>query len=266
MGEKLGQSVIVDNRAGGDTIVGTKIVKEAPADGYTILAQANGFSLMPQLRVEPGYDPVKDFTGIGFMTRSPMILVAGMDQPYRNISELVSNAKKDKYSFASAGTGSPPHIACAMFNQAANIDVLHAPYKGNGAALPDVIAGRVNYICDGFISSNQFIKGGKLRALAVTSPARIGPLPDVPTFIEQGVNYSYVLWLGLLVKQGTPKDVVQKLSDALKFALSNKELADRFRSEGSDAEFVSPEVFNDYVGKEVTQMAKTAVDLKLPKE
>ncbi|QDL39838.1 tripartite tricarboxylate transporter substrate binding protein [Rhodoferax sediminis] len=266
MAEKLGQSVIVDNRPGGDTLLGTRMVKDAPADGYTLLAQANGFTLLPFTKREPGYDPVKDFSGLGFMTRSAMILDTGAGQPDRTLPDLIARAKKEPLTFASGGTGGPPHIACAMFLQAAGVNMLHVPYKGNGAALPDVVADRVNMICDGYISSAAFLQSGRLRALAVTSPERIAPLPNVPTFVEQGVNYTYSLWLGLLVKAGTPKDVVQKLSDALHYALTSKELSERFRSEGSDPSFVTPQAFDQYLAKEYSQMAKVASDLKLPRE
>ena len=232
MSEKLGQQVLVDNRAGADTLLGTRAVKDAPADGYTILAQANGLSLLPFIRIDPGYDPLKDFTGLGFMTRAPMIMEVGAEQPDRTVADFIARAKANKLSYASAGTGGPPHVAAALFLQTVGLDVMHVPYRGNAAALPDVAGGRVEMIFDGYISSIPYLQSGKLRPLAVTSPTRIAPLPNVPTFIEQGINYTYTLWLGLLVRTGTPKDVVQRLSDALRFALGSKELSDRFRSEG----------------------------------
>jgi tripartite-type tricarboxylate transporter receptor subunit TctC len=266
MGEKLGQTVIVDNRPGGDSMTGTRQAKDAPADGYTILATANGFSLLPFLKLDPGYDPLKDFTGLGLMIRSPMVMDVGVNQPDRTVKDFIAHARSGNLTFASGGVGGPPHVAALMFFQAAGVDVTHVPYKGNGAAMPDVIAGRVNTIFDGYISSASFIKSGKLRPLAVTSATRMAVMPDVPTFLEQGVNYTYSLWLGLVVPAGTPKDAVQKLSEALQYATTSKELDDRFRSEGSDPSFLTPEAFNVYLTNEVVQMGKLASELKLPKE
>lgn len=268
MEENLGQTVIVENRPGGDTLVGTRIVKAAPADGYTLFSSANGITLMPQMKLDPGYDPVKDFTGIGFMTRSPLIIEVGAEQPDQNLSDFISRVKAapGTLSYGHAGFGTPPHIAAAAFLHSAGLDMLSVPYKGNGAAMPDVIGNRLEMIADGYISSASFIETGKLRPLAVTSPTRIAPLPDVPTLKEQGVDYTYTLWLGLLAPSGTPKEVVDRLSEALKYAIGSEDLSARFRSEGSDPSFVTPEEFNDYYRKEVEQMVQLAEDLKLTKE
>jgi tripartite-type tricarboxylate transporter receptor subunit TctC len=268
MGEKLGQTIIVENRPGGDTLLGTRFVKEAPADGYTVFASANGITLLPQMKLNPGYDPLKDFTGIGFMTRAPLVLEVSADQPDRSLADFMARVKAHpgKLSYGHAGVGTPPHIAAAAFLHAAGLDMLSVPYKGNGAALPDVIGNRLEMIFDGYISSSSFIKSGKFRPLAVSSAVRIAPLPNVATFKEQGIDYTYTLWLGLLVRAGTSTAIVQKLSDALRYALQSQELSERFQNEGSDASFVTPEVFNDLYAKEVAHMAKLAADLKLAKE
>jgi tripartite-type tricarboxylate transporter receptor subunit TctC len=218
MSEKLGQAVIVDNRPGGDTLIGTRGAKAAPADGYTVLATATTYAMLPLTKADPGFD-LKDFTGVGFMTRSPLLLNVGAGQPDRTLADLIARAKKEKLTFASGGPAAPPNVACSLFLKAAGIEVTSVPYKGNGPGLLDVIANRVDMICDGYISSAQFIKAGQLRPLAVTSKERIAPQPEVPTFIEQGVNFSFDFWLGLLVKTGTPKEAVDKLSAALKYAL-----------------------------------------------
>ena len=266
MSEKLGQPVLVDNRPGADTLLGTRLVKEAPADGYSILAQANGFSILPFLKLDPGYDPVKDFTGLGMMVRSPLIMVTGQDRPDRSVKDFIERAKTRNLQYAASGVGGPIHIASALFLQAAGIDAEPIQYKGNGAALPDVVGGRVEMIFDGYISSAGYISNNRLRPLAVTSAERITPLPDVPTFQEQDVNYTYTLWLGLVVRAGTPKAVVQSLSDALRHATASKELTARFRSEGSDPSFVTSDEMTAMIHREVGQMEKVARDLKLQKE
>lgn len=268
MGDYLKQPVIVDNRPGGDTLIGVRLVKDSPADGYTLLSSANGLTLLPQTKANPGFDPVKDFAGIGFMTRSPLILEVGATLPDKNLAEFMARAKAHpgKLSYGHAGVGTPPHIAAAGFLQAAGLDVMSVPYKGNSAAFPDVIGNRLQMIVDGYISSASFIETGKLRPLAVSSAARISALPNVPTFQEQGINYTYTLWLGLLTASGTPKNVVNKLSEALRYATSTPELKQRFQSEGSDTTYVSPQDFDEYIAKETKDMVKLAADLKLPKE
>ena len=156
MTEKLGQQVIVENRPGAETLLGTRAAKEAPADGYTILGQANSFSLLPHIRFDPGYDPIKDFIGLGVMTTAPYIMAVGVDQPDRTVQEFVARGKKTTLSNASGGTATPQHVAALMFFQVAGLnDVTMVPYKGAGAALPDVVAGRVTVIFDGYISSKR---------------------------------------------------------------------------------------------------------------
>jgi tripartite-type tricarboxylate transporter receptor subunit TctC len=266
MSEKLGQPIIVENRPGGDTVLGTRLVKEQPADGYTILAQSNGFSSQPALKKDPGYDPIKDFIPLGVMNRAPMVVEVGGEQPERTISDYINAAKAGGTSFATPGIGSAPHLAAEMLMMKAGVSVLHIPYKGASAAYPDVITGRVPLFVDGYVGSAPYLKAGKMRALAVTGATRLGPLPEVPTLIEQGVDVTYLAWLGLIVRAGTPKEIVQQLSDALKYALSNKELIDRFRADGADPTFMTTADFTDYVAKEVAQVAKLAIDLKMAKD
>ncbi|WP_035883417.1 Bug family tripartite tricarboxylate transporter substrate binding protein [Cupriavidus metallidurans] len=266
MGEKLGQTVIVENRAGGDTLVGTRYVKDSPADGYTLLAQANGFTVLPSLKQDAGYDPLRDFTGIGLMARSPMIMLVSPDNPSRNLKEFVARAKSTTLSFASGGFGGPPHMAAAMFLKMQGLELTNVPYKGNSLALPDVAAGRVTTIFDGYTSCVAYIKSGKLRPLAVTSSTRNGPMPSVPTFKEQGFDYEYSLWMGLVARAGTPKEVIARLSDALRYANGSKDLVDRLVADGADPTFISSYEFNRYLEAEVPQMEKLVSDLKLPKQ
>ncbi|MEJ8851205.1 tripartite tricarboxylate transporter substrate binding protein [Variovorax rhizosphaerae] len=266
MGEKLGQAVIVDNQAGGDTLVGTRNVKNAPADGYTVLAHANGFTILPELKEDPGYDPLKDFTGIGLMSRAPFVMEVASTDPSRDLKEFIARAKKEHLSFASGGIGGPPHMAAVMFLKNQGLDLTPVPYKGNGVALPDVATGRVTTIFDTYVSSLPFLQSGKLKPLAVTSTKRIAPLPNTPTFMELGIDYKYDLWLGLVVRSGTPKEVVQRLSDALRFALEDKDLKARLISEGSDPSFIKPEEFNATLAKEVTEMKQLVKELQIPKQ
>jgi tripartite-type tricarboxylate transporter receptor subunit TctC len=266
MGEKLGQSIVVENRPGGDTVLGTRVVKELPADGYTILAQSNTFSTQPALKKEPGYDPLRDFIPLGPIIRGPVIVEQGAEQPDKSIKDFTARARASKLSYATPGIGSAPHLAAALVLQKLGLDVMHVPYKGASAAYPDVIAGRVNLFVDGYAGSAQFITSGKMHALAVTGPTRINVLPDVPTLLEQGIDVNFSYWIGLIVKAGTPRDVVTKLSDALKYALGTKELTERFRADGVDGSFMAPAEFRDYIAREIVDMGKLISDLKIPKE
>lgn len=265
MSEKLGQPITVENRPGADTIVATRYVKEQPADGYTILAQSLNFSTGPYIKSDPGYT-LKDFTAVGTMTRVPFLLLVGADSPVRTVADYVALAKSSQLSYGHGGVAGAPHIGAALFLRAYNLDVQDVAYKGNAAVMPDVVAGRLSMFFDAYISSSSLIKSGRLRPIAVAAPTRLAAAPEVPTFKEQGLDYTYSVWLGLIAKAGTPPDIVNKLSEALQFALSNKELAERFRAEGGEPTFMKPGEFNDYLAREHTEMAKVAADLKFPRD
>jgi tripartite-type tricarboxylate transporter receptor subunit TctC len=267
MSEKLGgQTIIVENRPGGDTTLGTRLVKEAPADGYTILATSNPFSTTPALKLDPGYDPLKDFTPIGPMLRGPIIIEVGVNEPDLTLRDLIARSKSSPLSYASPGVGGAPHLAAELMLRTAGATVLHVPYKGASAAYPDVVGGRVAMMVDGYSGSAPFLKAGKMRALAVTSANRIVPLPNVPTLAEQGIDVNYSYWLGLIVKKGTPKEIVQVLSEALRYATSSKDLVDRFVADGTDPSFMTPLEFSDYIAAEITQVNKLVSDLNIAKQ
>lgn len=267
MAEKLGQPVLVDNRPGGDTVIGTRLAKDAPADGYTILAQGPGFSILPYIKLDPGFDPVKDFTGLGHMASLPILLMVGADQPDKSVKDLVARARTAKLNYSTGGPGSPQQVAAAKFLNAAGVrDAVEIRYKGAGPALPDIAAGRVDFGFDAYLGTRGFIEGAKMRPLAASSPSRLAPLPNVPTFMELGYNFTYSLWLGLVVRSGTPKAAVQRLSEALKYAQESKEFRERFRAEGSDPSYTTPEAWTEFLKKDYVEMGKLAAELKYEKE
>lgn len=267
--EKLGQSIIVENRAGADGLVGIRAVLAAKPDGYTILATAGTIAIQPAIKQDPGYDLLKDFTGIGAMLRSPFLVLVGADQPDKTLGDFIARAKASpgKLSYASAGMGTTTHIAAAMFAQQAGLSMLHIPYKGSGGAYAEVAGGRIPMIFTGYSSAHPFLSSGKMRPLGVTSTARMPHLPDVPAVAEQGLpGYSYAVWLGLLAPAATPPEVVAQLSDALRAAQTSKELGERFKSEGSDASPSSPAEFNAFLKRDLTEVQKLVSTLGLPKE
>ncbi len=269
LGTRLKQQVVVENRAGGDGMIGINVVKAAPADGYTLLASAGTMTYQQVLKKDAGYDVTKDFTGIGFLGKSPLLLVVAPDSPNRTAADFIKQAKANpnKLSYASAGVGTGTHIGAALYLQRAGLQLLHVPYKGNGPAMPDVMSGRVSMIFEAYGSGKGYLAGGKLRALGVSSATRVSAAPDIPTLAEQGVpGYSFYTWMGLVAPAGTPKEVVQKLSEALHAVYSNKALKERFLAEGIEYNFMSPGEFNAFMAREVDDVAKLSKEIKLEKQ
>lgn len=269
LSEELGQPVIVENRTGAGGLLGIRFVKTAPADGYTLVSTGGTMPIQAALSVDPGFDPLKDFVGVGYLVRSPSVVVVGADSPDRSLADIMKRAKAapNKFSYGSAGIGTATHIAAASFVKQAGIEMLHVPYKGNGAAMPDLIAGRIGLMFDAYGSSSANLTGGRLRALAVTSTERLKVLPQVPTVAEQGVpGFSSYFWLGLFAPAGTPNDVVLKLSGALNRVLASNQLKERLQQDGTEPVVMSPDAFKEFFGKEVTQINTLVKDLDIPKQ
>ena len=267
MSEKLGVQVIIDNRAGAETMLGTRLAKEAPADGYTILGQAPGFTLLPYIKLDPGFDPLKDFTGLGMLLTSPMVMLVAASSPDQTVQALVARSKTKSLSYGTGGQGTPQQISSAMFMQAAGMSGHEEiPFKGAGPTLIEISAGRLDFTYDGYNSSKPFIDSGKLRPIATTGATRMPQLPNVPTFKESGYNFTFRNWLGLMVPKGTPPIAIQRLSEALKYALAQKDIVERWQADGSDSTFFSPEEMNDFLKKSYESNAKLAVDLKYVKQ
>lgn len=267
LGENLGVSVIVENRPGGETLVGTQVVKNAPPDGYTLLASANNMTARPAFYKEPGYDLMKDFVPVGPMIRAPMIMLVPPNGP-KSLADFLADAKAkpDNVSFASGGIGTPQYIAAVLLAHDANLKLLHVPYTGNGAAMPDVMGGRVNMIFDGYGSSVGYVKSQKLIPIGVSASKRLQDLPSVPTIAEQGFpNYTYYLWLGVFAPAGTPPKIVTRISEALRTALTSKDLAERFKQEGSEAMLMTPGQFSEYLKKDLVQMSTLVNEAAIPK-
>ncbi|MBE2966972.1 tripartite tricarboxylate transporter substrate binding protein [Burkholderia cepacia] len=270
LGQSLGQPVIIENRGGGGGLVGIRYVKDARPDGYTVLAtSADTLGLQSAVKRDPGFVLRSDFVGVGTMVESPLLIDVGASQPYKTFGELTAyvKANPDRVSYGSGGVGSATHFATAAFLQRTTLKMMHVPFKGNGEALPEVMSGRISVIFDAPVSSSPYLKAGKLRALAVTSPKRLAALPDVPTVAEAGYpNYSYILYQGLMAPAGTPPAVIQRLSSALQAAVSDKALAERLRSYGLEPLTMSPKEFTDLLLKNETEKAKLAAYVGMPKQ
>ena len=226
MSDALGQSVVIDNRAGAGGNIGSEATARAKPDGYTImLATVASHGINPALYPKLNYDPIGDFAPIGLITTSPSTLVVPANSPFKTVRELIDAARAapGKLNYGSAGNGSSPHLATSRFNVLAGVDIKGVPYKGTAPALTDLMAGRVDFMIT--IGSIPYVKSGQLRALAVASRARIPAMPDVPTFDEAGLpNFYTDWWYGLAAPAGTPRPILERLNQALNAALANPQL------------------------------------------
>ena len=215
LSQQLGVPVVIENRAGAGTVVGTEAAAKAEPDGYTLLAGLTAnMAVNPSLFKNLGYDPIRDFTPVGMMAEFPFVLVVSNDFPAKSVKELITlaQAKPGEINFASAGNGSGQHLSAELFKLMTNTNMMHVPYRGAAPAYGDVISGRTPVFFDNISSALGKIKGGMVRALAVTGNERAPLLPDVPTVVEAGVpGYQNYVWFGLWAPKKTPPDVVQKL-------------------------------------------------------
>jgi tripartite-type tricarboxylate transporter receptor subunit TctC len=262
MAEGMGQQFIVENRPGASSLVGTQYVAKAAADGYTLLAIANTFATVPSLMKNPGYDALKDFTGVSLTCLVPMALVVTPTLPVRTTRDLIALArsKPGQLSYATSGTGSTGHIAAELLALQAGVRMLHVPYKGNAAAVVDVIAGNVQLMFDQISTAKPYIDAGRLRALGVTSRKRSPLFPSLPTIDESGLKgYEEITFNGLLAPAATPQAILQRLNAEVTRAVRLPELHKRYIERGIElTASASPEAFTAYVKAEFEKKAKLA--------
>ena len=266
----LGQAVVVENRTGASSTVGSRFVAQSPADGYTLLAMANTFVSTPAVMPGAGYDPVAEFVGVGMMVRVPNVVVVPANSPTQTMAELIARAKArpGEITYATAGAGSVGHMAAERFSRHVGLQLVHIPYKGNAPALVDMVGGRVAMMFDQVSTSGGHIKAGRLRALGVTTLTRSSVLPDVPTLDEAGVKgFEDYTWNGLAAPAGTPREVLMRLHSDLAKALQSPELRARFAAQGIEVTpSASYEEFTTYIRDEVARNAKLARDANIKVE
>ncbi len=260
MSQLLGQSIIVDNRAGAGGTFGTRIVAKSDPDGYTILLGYTGtLAIGPSLYKNVGYDPRKDFAPIGMIGNAPNSLVVHPSFPVTTVAELIAYAKAHpgKVNFGSAGAGTVSHITGEYFARAAGITLVHIPYKGTGPALTDLLGGHIPMAFAPVPAAHANVSAGLLRALAVTSTARSNLLPDVPTMSEAGVpGFDASLYYGLVAPAGTPRPVIDKLNTELRAALASDEVKKQLGLDGTAITPGTPEDYAAFIDKDERKWAE----------
>jgi len=234
-------------------------VAKANPDGHTLMLDASSFAVNPALFPKLPYDSLKAFKPVGVMALFPNVVLVNAQVPVKNIPELIALAKsrKDAVSYASSGNGSAQHLAGALFESAAKVDMVHIPYKGGGPALNDVIGGQVPLFFGNLASTLQHVQAGKLRALAVTSGKRATALPDVPTLAEAGVPGSEIYeWNAIFAPAGTPEAVIDKLSEALNKAMENPEVKARIAQLGGEVQKGGPKAAQEFIQAQMALWAR----------
>ena len=252
VGKDLGQQVIVENKAGANGTIASAFVARAPADGYTLLqAGISTHGIGPYFYDKLTYDPFKDLIPVGALAEFPIILAVNAQLPVHSVKDLIELAKKKNLSFASAGTGSAPHLSGELFKTEANIQLVHVPYKGSAPAVVDVASGQVDMMFDGIPSLLPHIKSGKLRPIAAVSVKRNSQLPNLPTFTELGYPTMVAsVWYGLMAPAGTPAPVVSYINTALNKTLAVPELQKKLEDGGAIVMPGTPAEFADFMQKD----------------
>ncbi|AQZ71131.1 hypothetical protein BKM31_45300 [[Actinomadura] parvosata subsp. kistnae] len=266
MAAKLGGKIVVQNVEGAGGTVGAGEVARAQPDGYTVLMHHIGMSTAPALYQSLGYKPLDDFQTVGLVTEVPMTIVARKDFEPKTLQELVTYVKANasKVTLANAGIGAASHLCGLLFQTAAGVKLQEVPYEGTGPALTDLVGGQVDFMCDQTTNTSGQITAGEVKAYAVTTPERVKSLPDLPTTTEAGLPQLKVsVWHGLYVPKGTPQDVVQKLSEALKAALADQKVIDQMAKLGTapvKAADATPEAHRARLQEQITTWGKVIAD------
>ena len=256
LSEIFGQTFIIDNRAGAGGSIGVEMVVRANPDGYTLLIGASSYASNAALYKLP-YDPIKGFTAVSLITRGPFVFSIHPSLKAVNLKEFLdlARAKPGAFTFGSSGTGSVPHLATEMFRQMAKLEMTHAPYKGDAPAITDLLGGHIQIYFGGSLVMASHINAGKLRGLAVTTEKRT-PVIDLPAISELVPGYSSTTWFGLWVPQGTPKEIVTRLNQAVGRALKLPDVQERLRANGYEDGHNTPEAFNQFIAEEIAKYSR----------
>jgi tripartite-type tricarboxylate transporter receptor subunit TctC len=257
LGEALGAQVVVENPSGAGGTVGSSRVARAAPDGYQFVLGNSGTHAWSQaLYKKPPYNTVTDFTALGLIVEAPRVLITPRDFPANSLAEFIAYVKANqaRMKWGSAGAGSASHVSCILLNAVLGVDVIHVPYRGLGPAMQDLIAGRIDYLCDSVSTSLPQIESNSVKAIANTGSKRVAVLPNLPTAREQGLDFDVNTWQGLFLPKGTPEPTVRRLNQAVSKALDMPSVRERFDALGEQVaapERRSPEYFAQFVASEI---------------
>jgi tripartite-type tricarboxylate transporter receptor subunit TctC len=258
LSERLGQQFVIDNRPGGGTNIGTEAVVRAPADGYTLLVVGSYNATNAALYDKLNFNFIRDIAPVAGVFRGPYVMVVNTSVPASTVPEFIAYAKANpgKISMASSGIGAGAHLAGELFKMMAGIDMVHVPYRGGGPAVTDLIAGQVQVYFASTVASIQYIRAGRLRALAVTAAMRSGALPDIPTVAEFVPGYEVSTWYGVGAPKATPAEIVEKLNTEINAGLAEPKMKARLADLGGDVLALSPADFGKLIADETEKWGK----------
>lgn len=265
LGALLGQTVIIDNRAGANGSIASEYVARAPADGHTLMFGYIATHAMNPALQKLRYDPVRDFEPIGLVAYSPTLMVAHTKAPVKDVKDLIAQlrAKPDAYAYASAGSGTAPHFAGELFKLKSGTVMLHVPYKGSAPAVNDTIAGQTQFMFPSLLTAAPHVRNGKLRAMAVAGPERIPTLPEVPTLKELGVDVDVSQWYGVFAPAKTPQPIVDQLAKALQQVLADPHVVKQIEQDGSSVRSSTPQELRALVNTELDRWKHVVAQARL---
>jgi len=257
---QVGQQVVIDNRGGAGGIIGAELAARAVADGYTLLFGGTApLSINPWLHKQLPYDPIKDFVAVSLVGTAPSLLVTHPNVPVKTVRDLIAlaKAKPGQLNFASAGIGTPPHLAGELFKSMAGVDMVHVPYKGGGPALTDLLAGQVGIYFSGISSALPFVKEAKLHGIAMTSAKRSAVMPEMPTIAESGLpGYEVGNWYAIVAPAATPQPIVARLNTEINKTLALPDVKQRFLDLAADPAGSTPGDLSAYIRSEIAKWGK----------
>lgn len=266
LGERMGQAVVVENRAGSAGNIGADVVAKAAPDGYTLLLGTISLSVNPSLYPKMTYDPVKDLSAVSMISSTPFLLVVNPQTTYKSTRDLLDAARKSPgvINYATAGNGSGSHLFTELLDSTANIKLTHVPYKGAAPAMNDVLGNQVGVTFDNIITTLPLVKAGKLRALAVSTKQRSKVAPDIPTLDESGVpGFDATAWFGLFAPAGTPREIIARLNQEVAEAVKDPVVNEKLLALGAEPVSGSPESFSAFFKGEVAKWAQVVKSAKV---
>nr|WP_238530077.1 tripartite tricarboxylate transporter substrate binding protein [Alicycliphilus denitrificans] len=265
LSRELGQAIIVDNKPGGGTVIGSDLVAKAPADGYTLLLTTSALAINDSLVPKLPYKTARDITEVGLICTGPNVFVVRPESPYRSVADLIQAAKArpGRLTYGSSGNGSSVHLAAELFKLMAQVDITHVPYRGAGPAYTDLMGGQIDFVVGTAGGVAKLVEAGKMRAIAVTSEKRTSAYKDIPTVAETLPGYAADVWYGIFAPAGTPPDVIAKLNAALAKAANAPAYKQRLSNEGLTVAVNSPAEMTRFMRAEEARWRKVVVEGKV---